>query len=326
VTAPEAPRKSHRAQRFEPSAERWSPHRWTSELGPALVIAMREALDTGGGGRAAHRDGVVWQGRFTPSGEAARFSDFAGFRGAEVPVVARFSNLRTRRGERDIRGMATKLLPLDGEMTDLVAMSLEVFPVRRARDFLALLEAAHKGRVRGALAVVGLIVTLRVSLPALARGIIALASRRDPMATTYHGVQTFRLVRDLAPGMAPDRRPMRYRWVPTGDDARRGAAAAASAPDDETRFTLELVLGDPGWRRLDDPTWSWPKDAPTVRAGELVLDRIIEPEPEDLAFNPLLLAPGIEPGPDDIFSDRAGAYAVAHASHAQGRAPAASAP
>jgi catalase len=57
-----------------------------------------------------------------------------------------------------------------------------------------------------------------------------------------------------------------------------------------------------------------------------VLDRIIEPEPEDLAFNPLLLAPGIEPGPDDIFSDRAGAYAVAHASHAQGRAPAASSP
>jgi catalase len=329
VTAPEAPRQSVRAQRFEPSAERWTPHRWTSELGPALVIAMRDALGTRGGGRAAHRDGVVWTGRFTPSGAAAGLSDFAGFRGAEVPVVARFSNLRTRRGERDIRGMATKLLPLDGEMTDLVAMSLEVFPVRRARDFLALLEAAreaaHKGRVRGALAVLGLIVTLRVSLPALVRGIIALASRRDPMDTTYHGVQTFRLVRDRAPGMAPDRRPMRYRWVPIGDDARRGKAARASARD-ETRFALELVLGDPGWRRLDDPTWAWPKDAPTVRAGELVLDRIIEPEPEDLAFNPLLLAPGIEPGPDDIFSDRAGAYAVAHASHAQGRAPAASAP
>lgn len=331
MTAPEAPRQAVRAQRFEPSAERWSPHRWTSELGPALVIAMRDALDTRGGGRAAHRDGVVWKGRFMPSGEAARFSDFAGFRGAEVPVVARLSNLHTRRGERDITGMAIKLLPPDGEMTDLVAMSLEVFPVRRARDFLALLEAAdkaaHEGRVRGALGVLGLIVTLRVSLPALVRGVIALASRRDPMDTTYHGVQTFRLVRDLAPAMAPDRRPMRYRWVPTVDDARHRAAPAASAPDGETpRFTLELILGDPGWRRLDDPTWSWPKDAPTVRAGELVLDQIIEPEPEDLAFNPLLLAPGIEPGPDDIFSDRAGAYAVAHASHAHGRAPAASAP
>lgn len=110
---------------------------------------------------------------------------------------------------------------------------------------------------------------------------------------------------------------MRYRWVPVGGVARGSTAAAASPRDDETRFTLELVLGDRGWRRLDDPTWRWPKDAPTVRAGELVLERI-EPTPENLGFNPLLLAPGIEPGSDDIFSDRAGAYAVAHATRARG--------
>ena len=214
--------------------------------------------------------------------------------------------------------MATKLLPDDGEVTDLVAMSLEVFPVRRSRDFLALLEATHKGPVRAVAAVLGLIVTRRVSLRALLRGIRAALSRRDPMDTTYHGVQTFWLVHDRAPGLAPERQPMRYRWVPVGGDARGSKAAAASPRDDETRFTLELVLGHPGWRRLDDPTWRWPKDAPTVRAGELVLERIIEPTPENLAFNPLLLAPGIEPGSDDIFSDRAGAYAVAHATRVRG--------
>jgi catalase len=321
VTAPDtAGQPPPRAQRFEPAAERWSPHRWTSELGPALVIAMHRALQTGGGGRPAHRHGVVWQCRFTPSGEAAGLSDFAAFRDNETPVLARFSNLRTRLGRRDITGMATKWLPADGEVTDLVAMSLEVFPVRRARDFLTLLEAAQKGPARAVPAVLGLIVTLRVSPRALMQGIRAAASRRDPMETTYHGVQTFRLVRVRAPGMAPERRPMRYRWVPIGDGARGRTAAAASPRDDATRFTLELVLGHPGWRRLDDPTWSWPKHAPSVRAGELALERIIEPEPESLAFNPLLLAPGIEPGTDDIFPDRAGAYAVSHVARARASA------
>ena len=110
---------------------------------------------------------------------------------------------------------------------------------------------------------------------------------------------------------------MRYRWMPAGDDAGHHAAAAASPRDGATRFTLELVLGHPGWRRLDDPTWRWPTRAPSVRAGELVLEQIVEPEPENLAFNPLMLAPGIEPGTDDIFADRAGAYAVAHAARAR---------
>lgn len=305
-----------RAQRFDPAAERWSPHRWTSELGPALVIAMRKALRSGSSGRPAHRHGVVWQCRFTPSGEAAGLSDFAAFGGSDTPVLARFSNLRTRLGGRDIRGMATKWLPPDGEVTDLVAMSLEVFPVRRARDFLALLEAARKPPARAVAEVLGLIVTLRVPPLALVQGIRALMSRRDPMDTTYHGVQTLRLVRERA-GMAPERRPMRYRWMPAGDDAGHHAAAAASPRDGATRFTLELVLGHPGWRRLDDPTWRWPTRAPSVRAGELVLEQIVEPEPENLAFNPLMLAPGIEPGTDDIFADRAGAYAVAHAARAR---------
>lgn len=49
-------------------------------------------------------------------------------------------------------------------------------------------------------------------------------------------------------------------------------------------------------------------------AGELIIDRVLQPEAPDLAFNPAVLAPGIEPGHDDLFSDRAGAYAVAQAS------------
>src|SRR5262245_58570239 len=136
-------------QRFKPSAERWSPHRWTADLGPALVGAIRESTGGAPGERVAHRHGVVWTGTFTPSGDAAGLSDYTGFRGGSVGAVARISALRGRLGDRGTIGMATKLLPAGGEVTDLVAMSLDVFPVARARGFIALLKVRRTGGIRG---------------------------------------------------------------------------------------------------------------------------------------------------------------------------------
>jgi catalase len=254
----------------------------------------------------------VRSGIFTPSGEAAGLSDFVGFRGSGYPVLTRFSSLFRKPGDRDIKGMATKLIPPGGEVTDLVAMSTEVFPVRRSRQFLALLEALQKGPVRSLPAITGMLATRRLSAHAMLLGVIAAARQGDVEKTTFHGVQTFRLVRRSSPGMPPERCLVRYRWVPGGSEG--GGTAAGALEAGQARFTLELVRGDPGWARAHDPTWRWPKHAPIVRAGELILDPIIVPEPKGLVFNPAVLAPGIEPGDDELFSDRAGAYSVAQAS------------
>lgn len=321
MAAPDAPRQdAPRAERFQPSAEQWSPNRWTSELGPALVVALRTLFRSPRSERPAHRYGVVWTGRFTPSGEAAGLSDFVGFRGDEYPVLARFSNLFRGHGERDIQGLSTKLMLPGGEVTDLVAMSADVLPVRRSRDFLALLEALQKGPVRSVPAVAAMLVSRRLAPRAVLVGVVTAARWRDVRHTTFHGVHTFRLVRRAAAGSAagtaPERRPARYRWVPAR--AGRGGGSAGPSESDAIRFTLELVLGRPDWPRIDDPTWRWPRHAPTVRAGVLVLERIIQPEPKLLGFNPAVLAPGIEPGDDDLFSDRAGAYAVAQAERVPG--------
>jgi hypothetical protein len=150
-----------------------------------------------------------------------------------------------------------------------------------------------------------MLLTGQVSGPAFARSVMDGARRHVPEQTTFHGVHTFRLVRSRNGALQSERRPFRYRWRPAG--ARVGPTS-----DGSMRFVLELVLGDMAWSRVDDPTWRWPAYAPTVAAGTLVLDEPMEREPPGLAFNPLVLAPGLEPGGDDLLSDRAGAYAVAH--------------
>lgn len=313
MAVPDAPRPvAARAEPFEPSAEQWGPHRWTSELGPALVVALRGLLKAPPSDRPAHRHGVVWAGSFTPSGEAAGLSDFVGFRGSEYPVFARFSNLFRKPGKRDVRGMAAKLMLPGGEVTDLVAMSAEVFPVRSSRDFLALLNALQKGPLRSLPSVAAMLGSRRLSAHAVLLALVTTVRNGDAKTTTFHGVHTYHLVRNTGPGVPPERRLVRYRWVPAGS-AETGRAADSSNTG-QLRFTLELVLGHPGWGRVNDPTWRWPRRAPTVRGGELVLDRTIEPEPRELAFNPAVMAPGIEPPDDGLFSDRAGAYAVAQAS------------
>ena len=309
MVAADPPRQvAPRAELFEPSTEQWRPHRWTAELGPALVVALRRLLGSDPGDRPAHRYGVAWQGHFTPSGDAAGLSDFTAFRRGTYPALARFSNLFRRHGARDIKGMAVKLSPPDGEVTDLVAMSLEVFPVRRSTHFLSLLEALRKGPVRSVAALATMVASRRLSPHALALGVRTAATSRDARYTTFHGVHTFWLVRRSPGDVQTERRPVRYRWVP---DVPEGAGpVVGSSETDEIRFTLELQLGNPAWPRVSDPTWRWPRRTPTVRAGRLILDQVLQPEPADLAFNPAVLAPGIEPGDDDVFSDRAGAYAV----------------
>jgi catalase len=313
VGMPERPHEVEPSTRpFEPSAEQWSPHRWTADLAPALVSALRESLGGEPDERVAHRHGTVWKGSFTPTGAAAGLSDYAGFRGRSFDAVTRFSNLRGRLGARGITGMATKMLSPDREVTDLVALSLEVFPVRSARDFLALLDSLRQRPASALGGTTTMIVTGQVSASALARVVRDGVKRHVVDQTTFHGVHTFRLVRTSTDGLRSERRPVRYRWRPGGPDA-------SPPPDGRMRFTLELVLGDPAWPRLDDPTWRWPARAPAVPAGTLELHDAIEPQPADLAFNPLVLAPGIEPACDEVLSDRAGAYAVAHVARARAR-------
>lgn len=303
MTAPDFPRAL--PENFEPSAVQWGPNKWTAESGMALVAAMSAVFHPRRHERMAHRDGVVRRAVFSPSGTAVELSDFSGFRGPDdIPAFVRFSGLlRELHQPRDIKGMAVKLVLPDGELTDLLAMTLPVFPVRRSRDFVALLDAAAVGGIRLVVRLIGLIASRRVRARALWAALRARFRRTDYRWATYHSVQTFRLVRARRDGRQEERLAVRYRWVPL---------PGPRPPDGTLHFRLELVLGDVRWPRVDDASFRWPRRAPTVPAGVLVVTDEITPEPRDLAFNPAVLAPGIEMGDDDLSSGRAGAYPLAH--------------
>jgi len=99
------------------------------------------------GFRLVHAKGVVCEGTFTASKDAATLSKAAHFQGASGPVTIRFSDgapdpaIPDSSPNAGPRGMAIRFsLPGGGE-TDLVTMSHNGFAVSTGEDFLALQKA-----------------------------------------------------------------------------------------------------------------------------------------------------------------------------------------
>ena len=99
------------------------------------------------GNRLVHAKGIVCQGTFAPSKDAAAVSQAGHFSGATVPVIVRFSDDAPDPGIADSspesapRGMAIRFKLPDGKETDIVAFSHNGFPVGTGEDFLSLQKA-----------------------------------------------------------------------------------------------------------------------------------------------------------------------------------------
>jgi Catalase len=99
------------------------------------------------GHRLVHAKGIVSQGTFAPSKDAAAVSRAAHFNDATVPVIVRFSDDAPNPGIADSSpdsapfGMAIRFKLSDGKETDIVAFSHNGFPVGTGEDFLSLQKA-----------------------------------------------------------------------------------------------------------------------------------------------------------------------------------------
>jgi catalase len=100
------------------------------------------------GYRTAHAKGIVCEGTFAPSKEAATLSKAGHFQRASVPVTVRFSNAAPDPSTPDNspnagpRGIAIRFSLPGGGRTDIVSLSHNGFVVATGEDFLAL----QKGR------------------------------------------------------------------------------------------------------------------------------------------------------------------------------------
>src|SRR5258707_14267250 len=114
---------------------------------PTQIVDLATQVDgVHPGCRAFHAKGVVVNGTFKASTEAARLSRAMLFNGSPIPVTARFSDGSGMPTVPDgspamPRGIAIKYHLAGGGDTDMVTNSFKFFPVGTGEDFRDLLQA-----------------------------------------------------------------------------------------------------------------------------------------------------------------------------------------
>jgi catalase len=295
-----------------------------------IVDAMNNVFGTHPGFRANHAKGVVVEGNFKGSPEAAALSKAALFSGSAIAVTVRFSdatgipNLPDGAGPANPHGMAIKFHLPDGNDTDMVINSLKFFPVGTGADFRDLLLALAASPPDAAKPTkLDQFVAGHPAVPAA----FATATTPDSLADeAYYGVDAFVFV-----NKAGDRQAVRYQMLPERIVHLDAADAAKRPPDflmDElperlkrapVTFHLKAQLAGPG-DSTKDPTQPWPEDRKIVDLGVLTIETAVANSLEAqkaLLFLPGSLTDGIEPSDDPLIDVRNGAYAESFSRRSQ---------
>jgi len=281
--------------------------------------------------RANHAKGVVVEGSFTPTAEAAAISKASVFAGPAVPVTVRYSDatglptIADGSPKANPHGLSIKFKLADGAEMDVVVNALKYFPVATGEEFRDLLKAVSQS---GADA----------SKPTPAERFVAThpaagkagATAKTPSSLArqvFNGINAFVLI-----DKDGKRQPFRYRFVPLeGEDllspdeaARQGPsflmeeikARLAKAPVQYRVFAQLAEPGDP----TNDATKPWPDERRTVDLGLLSLTTPVADSAgaeKALLFMPNALTDGIEVSDDPLIDARVQAYAVSFGRRSQ---------
>jgi len=288
-----------------------------------LVDAMNKVWGDHPGFRANHAKGIVVEGSFKASPEAAGLSRAVLFNGATIPVTVRFSdssgipNVPDGGNAANPHGMAIKFHLPDGSDPDMVINSLKFFPVATGEDFRDLLLAlaasppdASKPTKFEQFA------AGHPSVPAA----FATVGTPDSFANEeYYGVNAFVFV-----NKSGERQAVRYQMMPERV-AHLAAADAAKQPPNFLMDELpERLKRGPAMFHLmaqiaaagdstKDPTIPWPNDRKVMDLGVLTIDKAVPNSAEvekKLLFMPGQLTDGIEESDDPLIDVRNGAYAL----------------
>jgi catalase len=290
-----------------------------------IVDAMNKAFGVHPGFRANHAKGIVVEGSFKATPEAAALSKASLFTGATIPVTARFSassgipNIPDGSSGANPHGMAIKYHLPDGSDTDMVINSLKFFPVANAEDFRDLnlaLAASPPGAPKPTK------LEQFIAAHPTVRAALMTAATPDSFADEqYNGIDAFVFV-----NQSGERQAVRYQMVPERIVHLEPAEAAKRPPDflvgelperlkrGPVKFHLKAQLAAPG-DPTADATKPWPDDRKLVDLGELTIDKAVANSLEaqkPLGFLPGLLTDGIEQSDDPLIDVRDGAYAVSY--------------
>jgi catalase len=279
------------------------------------------------GFRANHAKGIMAEGTFTPSAEAAGISKAPHLQRTASPVLVRFSNatgvptIPDANGNAMPKGMAIRFTLPDGGSTDIVAISVNGFPAATPEDFLGLLNAVAASGPD--VASPKPVEQFLAAHPAAMKFVSAPKPAPVSFATQpFFGVNAFAFTN--AKG---ETRYGRYRIVPVaGAQFLSAEEATKQTPNylmdelpvrlgkQEAKYRIVLQLAEQG-DSVDDPTAVWPDGRQQVELGVLTLKSAVANSQEAdraLMFNPLVLPDGIAPSNDPVLLARPGAYAVSY--------------
>jgi catalase len=295
------------------------------------VDAMNKLWGQHPGFRANHAKGVVVEGSFAPSREAATLSKASVFAGPPVPVTVRFSDatglplISDGAAPANPHGMALKFKLADGSEMDVVVNALKYFPVATGEEFRDLLKAISESKPDTAKPTP--VETFLAAHPAAGTAGATAKTPSSLARQTYNGVNAFVLV-----DKDGKRQAFRYRFVPAeGEELLPPEAAAKQAKDYLMDEIGERLAGSPVRFRVlaqiaqagdptSDATKPWPEDRPTVELGTLTLTKAVadsKAAEKALLFLPNALTDGIEVSDDPLIDARVQAYAVSFSRRSQ---------
>jgi len=275
------------------------------------------------GNRLVHAKGIVCQGTFAASKDAAAVSRAGHFNGTTVPVILRFSDAAPDPAIADSspnsapRGLAIRFQLPDGTDTDIVAFAHNGFPVGTGEDFLSLQKA-----------IVATDPTkphpwpIEVFLSTHPR---ALKFVQDPKPTpvsfateAFFGNNAFVFIDQKGVKQAG-----RYQILPVDGQHYISDADGKTNPPDflitelktrlaqkPVKFRLLLQLPNPG-DATNDASIVWPEDRKTIDLGTITITRVdsnSDATQKALAFDPTRLTDGIELSDDPLPALRSRVY------------------
>jgi catalase len=297
---------------------------------PTQIVDLANKVDgVHPGFRAFHAKGVVVEGSFKASFEAARLSRATLFNGGSIRVTARFSDGSGMPTVPDgspamPRGIAIKYHLPGGADTDMVTNSFKFFPVATGEDFRDLLQAIVASPPDAPKPTK--LEQFFGNHPNAPKAIGSLPIPDSFADEEYHGIDAFVFV-----NKSGQRQAVRYLVVPEKLVHITPEEAARQSPDylfDELAkriaqkpvvFHLKVQLAEPG-DQTKDASQPWPEDRKVIDLGVLTLNKVVPNSPEaekKLLFLPTNLTAGIELSDDPLPSVRTGAYSVSFGRRSQ---------
>jgi catalase len=297
---------------------------------PTQIVDLANKVDgVHPGFRAFHAKGVVVEGTFKPSSEAARLSSALLFNGRSIPVTARFSDGSGMPTVPDgspamPRGIAIKYHLANGRDTDMVTNSFKFFPVGTGEDFRDLLQAIVSSPPDAPKPT--RLEQFFASHPNAPKAIGSLPIPDSFADEEYHGIDAFIFV-----SKSGQRQAVRYVIAPekvvhiTPEEAAKQSPdylfsdLAKRIADKPLVFHLKAQLAEPG-DQTKDASQPWPEDRKLVDLGVLTLTKVLPNSAQaerTLLFLPTNLTPGIELSDDPLPSVRTAAYGVSFGRRSQ---------